>query len=690
MNATDSRLFRRHLSPVAAIAFGLLLQATCWSADQQVNEQKIREAPKVLRASEVGVGRLVPDFTLTTLAGKQLRLTDFSTYDGVVIAMTGTGCPLCKKYAPTLANLEKVYQKKNIAFIFINPNSSEAIADLQKEARRLGLSGPYVRDSSRNICGHLDVKTTTEVFVLDRSRTLIYRGAVDDQHGFGYSLEEPRNRYLQNALDALIDERRPLVAATSAPGCELLYDHTLAPEQNQPVTYFNQVARIINANCIECHRDGGIGPMAFESYEQVKDYAGMIANVVKREVMPPWFAAPLTEQGDSDADSSAHWMNDRSLSETERKQLLDWVSAGAPVGNALEAPITPKFPDGWLIGQPDAVFKFAEPIAVKASGTMPYQYVTVETDLDEDKWIQAIEVRPGKIDVVHHVIVSLRSEDIDEVDERDGFWGVYVPGNSTLIYPEGMAKLLPKGAKLRFQMHYTPNGTATEDLTSIGLVFAEREPQYEVKVKGIANTRLRIPPNADNHRVTASIPIPIDVQILSFLPHMHLRGKAAQYELIKNTSNREILLDVPQYDFNWQLVYRLSEPRALQEGDSLRFTSWYDNSVNNPANPDPNKTVKWGQQTYDEMHLGYVEYIVPVSDRSTATLSRKPGKVAQGLRNLSGKLLFRRLDVNGDGVITRDEVRQKMPNNKKAFGSTFDRLDLNGDNELDRQEFSRL
>jgi hypothetical protein len=302
--------------------------------------------------------------------------------------------------------------------------------------------------------------------------------------------------------------------------------------------------------------------------------------------------------------------------------------------------------------------------------------------------VQAIEVRPGNISVVHHVIVALRGID-NEVDERDGYWGAYVPGNSTLVYPDGYARLLPKGAKLRFQMHYTPNGTATEDSTRIGLVFAKEPPRHEVKVAGIANARIRIPPGAGNHQEVASLRLPFDVQILGFLPHMHLRGKAARYEAL-TADGTEVLLDIPRYDFNWQLLYQLAEPRTLRQGDTIRFTCWFDNSENNPANPDPSKTVRWGPQTEDEMHLGYVEYIVPGATPGEGVTGTSPSGGSTESRSHVRGGLFHRLDVNGDGNVTRDEVRQVLPGSTNAAGPIFDRLDQDRDGKIDKAEFSKL
>ena len=604
--------------------------------------------------------------------------------------MTGTGCPLCLKYAPTLGKIEEAYRTRGVEFIFINPNESESEKRIRDAISTHGFNGSYVVDADQVIPQLLSASTTTEVFVLDRTRTLVYRGAVDDQYGIGYSLDSPRHSYLTEALDAVIENDVPEIQATTAPGCELFFDDIAkdavkSVAHSLTVTYHNQISRMIQSHCIECHRDGGIGPMPFETFEQVQDYAGMIRNVIKRGVMPPWFAA--TDSG-SEKSSHVHWANDRTLPDDVKRELFAWIDAGTPEGDPKDAPLPVTFPDGWLIGKPDAVFEFPKPIAVKADGIMPYKNVTVETNLNEDRWVKAIEVRPSNPSVVHHVIVSVRGGE-RELDERDGYWGAYVPGNSTLIYPEGYARLLPKDTKLRFQMHYTPNGTATEDSTRIGVIFAKEPPQYEVKVAGISNARIRIPPGAANHKEEAAIRLPFDVEVLSFLPHMHLRGKAARYDLLSG-GETETLLDIPKYDFNWQLIYQLAEPRPMSAGDTIRFTCWFDNSADNPANPDPTREVRWGQQTEDEMHLGYVEYIVPGAKPGESPEGMRRAKAGTAVRRAINVGLFRRLDVNGDGFVARSEVRKRMPGNRAAAGEIFDGLDANKDDRLDSEEFSKL
>ena len=657
-------------------------------------ESPVRRGPQLIKPGEYGIGKQIPQLSFTDITGRTHLLSDFADQTAIVIAMTGTGCPLCLKYAPTLANIERQYRDRGVEFIFVNPNQSEQLQALNNAVQTHGFQGPYVQDGKRELPKALQANTTTEVFVLDRARILVYRGSVDDQYGFGYALQAPRRAFLVDALDAVLEGRTPATQATTSPGCELSYQSVDVAET--PITYHNRISRIIQVNCLDCHRTGGTAPMAFERYDAVKDYAGMIADVVERKIMPPWFAAPTADQ-QHDGPNGLHWANDRSLSPAEKNDLMSWINAGVPEGDPADKPLTKHFPDGWLIGKPDATFRLPHPIEVKATGTMPYQYATVETNLPEDKWVKAIEIRPSALDVVHHVIVSIKSESrgAKKVNE---FWAGYAPGNSTWVYPEGYARRLPKGAKLRFEMHYTPNGRSTQDQTQIGLTFSEDPPRHEVKVAPIANRKLSIPAGAANHEVFADLRLPYDAQILSFLPHMHLRGKAARYELLSGT-HKTTLLDVPHYDFNWQLLYRLVQPLALRRGDTIRFTGWFDNSSGNPANPDPKTVVKWGEQTDDEMHVGYIEYVVtgatpgePVAAMKAGQSVRQPGPSRSSDNNqheikIGGHLVQRKavvdalkkLDRDNDGRVTRSQIPKKQI-------QIFNAIDANSDGVVTREE----
>jgi thiol-disulfide isomerase/thioredoxin len=552
----------------------------------------VKNAPKVLRGSEVGVGRLIPDATFTDLAGKPGKLSDFRSSNLTVIAFTSNTCPIGKKYSPSLARIEKEYGAKGVAFLFVNPTATDKVD-------ASAFAGRYVHDTDGKLTATLGATATTEVFVLDAARTVLYRGAIDDQYGLGYSLDSPRNKYLTVALEEALVGKVPFTAATTAPGCSLEPDSAKAPPV--ALSYHARIERIVQANCVECHRAGGVGPFSLEKYEDVVAHKGMLKKVVEKGTMPPWLAAPGKAE-------HSPFANDRSLTEADKKDLLAWLGGDLKQGDVADAPLSRKYESGWLIGKPDAEFQIPKPIAVKAEGTMAYQNVKVETDFTEDRWVQALEVQPTAREVVHHVLVFAGPKGA-RLNEN-GFFAVYVPGNNVLSYPDGYAKKLPKGATLHFQIHYTPNGKATTDQTKLGVVFAKEAPRYEIQVAGIANTSFQIPAGADNYQVTARIPVPFDAKVLALFPHAHLRGKAAKFDIKTPDGKTETLLDVPHYDFNWQLQYRFAEPPSAPRGSVVTYTAWYDNSDKNPANPDPKKTVRWGQQTYEEMHLGYVEYVI--------------------------------------------------------------------------------
>lgn len=334
-----------------------------------------------------------------------------------------------------------------------------------------------------------------------------------------------------------------------------------------------------------------------------------------------------------------------------------------------------------MIGKPDVVKQIPEPISIKATGRMPYKHVRVKTDFKEDRWVQAVEIQPTSPAVVHHVLVFIQDGSArGSVDERSGFFAAYVPGNSYQIYPEGLAKRLPAGASLVFQLHYTPNGKATTDQTRLAIKFADEQPKHMIRNIGVANHRISIPPGADNHPEQASLRVPSDVKLLAFMPHMHLRGKAVRYDLVLPNGERQSLLDIPRYDFNWQLEYRLADPLEVPQGSNLEVYAWYDNSKNNPANPDPTTTVRWGPQTEDEMLIGYVEYYIPsesIEDIEDSSSAKSPprDKMLERIfqradRDGDGKVtpeefprerVFQRIDLNSDGLITLEELREAAP-----------------------------
>ncbi len=393
-------------------------------------------------------------------------------------------------------------------------------------------------------------------------------------------------------------------------------------------TFYKDVLPILQQHCQTCHRDGEIAPMPLVTYDEALRWADSIGETVRSRKMPPWFADPCC----------GHFSDDPTLTEEQIATISNWAAAQAPAGTPREAPPPRKWAAGWNISQPDLVLRMPQAVPIPARGDVEYTYEIVPSGFNEGKWIQMSEIRPSARGNVHHAVVYIRPPDSKwlrgapvgerftasslgdeglrhQAHETDAdMLLVYAPGSSPDSWPEGMAKFIPAHSDLVFQMHYTTNGKAASDQTSVGLVFSKAPPIQRVLTLQLANDhdRIPIPPNTDNYRVEVHGTLPNDATLLSFFPHMHLRGKRFEYNLVRPDHNVETLLRV-NYDFYWQLSYRLAQPIPLKAGTELQAVAWYDNSRNNPHNPDPNSPVQWGDQTYNEMMVGFFDVAVPAS-----------------------------------------------------------------------------
>ena len=591
------------------LALALLVGVSCLALAPSAAEEQagadLAQAPTPENAERLGVGRRVGDLAYVDLAGTPGKLSDHATRKALVIAFTNTHCPVCRKYGPRLAALEKRFAPRGVGFLFVNPSPEEDPARIRQQAAAWGFQGPYVHDTKSALTTPLGTRTTGEVFVLDAARTLRYRGAVDDQHGVGWSRDAPRVHLLAAALEHVLAGTRPDPAATSAPGC--LVGGAPTASASPDITWHEDVSRIVQHRCLPCHRAGESAPFVLQDHADVKAKAAMIRWVVEERRMPPWFAGP----------GSLPMKNDHDLTPRERKELLAWIDAGCPEGDPKAAPLPRSFESGWRIGTPDVIYRLPKEQHIPATGTVRYRYVDVDAKLTEDRWVQAFEVRPTSPQVVHHVLVfcqypkdhpRYRDRPQDRFGLR-GYFAAMVPGQGHVRYPAGTAKFMPRGTRLRFQLHYTTNGTAATDRTELGLIFAKEKPAREVRTTAVSTVRFRIPPGAANHRVSSTYMLPLDATLLGFTPHMHLRGKSYRYDLLLPDGTRKLLLDVPRYDFNWQLHYALRQPLRVPAGSRIKGTAHYDNSADNPANPDPTATVGHGEQTWDEMMIGYIDWV---------------------------------------------------------------------------------
>jgi mono/diheme cytochrome c family protein len=559
------------------------------------------------------------------------------------------------------------------------PSPRRAIADdLQQFAAEFKLGFPVVKDENNLVADKFQAERMSEVFILDSGLQIRYRGRIDDRYRPGITRTQPEIREdLRIALEELLAGKTVSVPRTTATGC--LIGRVKETSASAKVTYSRDVAKVLQRNCVECHRAGEIGPFALTDYEEVAGWADTILEVVEDGRMPPWHANPR----------HGEFANSRHMPEEDKQVLREWVAAGAPRGDGADLP--PPLPPAktWQLDRdPDLVIAMrGRPFVVPAEGTVEYQYFVVDPGFTEDKWVTGAQVLPGSRSVVHHAIVFVRPPNVQQF--RGVSWlTAYVPGQRAAMLPPGHGRHVPAGSKLVFQMHYTPNGSQQSDVTRVGLLFGnESEITHEVFSQIGLEQEFEIPPHAKDYSVTVEPRrFPSHGKLLAVAPHMHLRGKS--FRLISHTEGKEsVLLDVPRYDFNWQHVYEFAEPLPLRSIGRLEFRVTFDNSKANPVNPDPTQHVTWGDQTWEEMAVAFFEIAVPrqrggASEReataNAADATKRQTKITQFAANF-----LQRFDANEDGQVDRSE----LPLATERFG--FQSLDANRDDRLSRTEVER-
>jgi hypothetical protein len=426
-----------------------------------------------------------------------------------------------------------------------------------------------------------------------------------------------------------------------------------------PVTFNKDVLPILQNNCQSCHRPNQIAPMSFLTYQDVRPWAQAMKSAVLTKKMPPWFADP----------KYGHFSNERKLSDTEIKTLVRWAETGAPEGDAKDKPAPREFaPEGWNI-KPDLILAMPKPYTVPADGVVEYTYVVIPTGFTKDTWVTAAEILPGNRQVMHHVIAFVRPPGsqwlkdakpgepfVPVIHKRDAngaavgtdprspdphaqggrgqnpqaaaqneFLVAYVPGiqPQTFNLTGNSAKLIPAGSDIVFQMHYTPNGAAGTDVTKVGLVLAKEAPKARYLTLPAMTFQFAIPANDANYEVHSQVTFDQDAQLVWLQPHMHLRGKDFEYRLVYPSGTSETALKVPNYSFSWQLGYDEAKPIVLPKGTRMECTAHFDNSANNPANPNPNAVVKWGDQSWEEMMIGWFGVVVDANSDPAKIVKRE-------------------------------------------------------------------
>jgi thiol-disulfide isomerase/thioredoxin len=589
-------------------------------------------------AIDRGLGQRLGNFTLNDAeSGRPYSLYGFAGKKAAVLVFMGTECPLVKLYSPRLAELNKEYRGKDVVFLGIFPNAHEDEAAIRDHARSHGIDFLVFKDRGNAVADLAMIERTPEVVLLDGRAKVRYRGAIDDQYGQGTRKADSVHHYLKDALDALLESKPIATTATTAPGClidraevkqPVVARQRIRPASNElqdaydaidagashevgEVTYASNVAKILQEKCQSCHRPGEVAPFSLQTYDDARKHSAMIREVVDNRRMPPWHADPR----------HGSFANDRSLTPIERDTLLAWVDQGSPLGDPSRIPAPKTFAEGWTIGTPDLVFEMPKDYTVPAQGVLDYVRFRVPTNFTEDKWIQAAEAQPGDRSVVHHIVayVDTHKDKDSKSDSGDlDHLCAYAPGDLPSQFPLGTAKKIPAGADLILELHYTPIGQMKIDRSRIGLILAKEPVTREAKTIPILRMDFIIPPGEDNVGVSASMTLPFDVRLLSLFPHMHLRGKDFRYNLTIPGQPERTLLSVPAYDFGWQSYYILDQPLDLPKGSRIDCLAHYDNSSKNPSNPDPSKLVRWGDQTFDEMMIGYIDIDFPIKPPSDA------------------------------------------------------------------------
>lgn len=591
------RLPRRLLLPLLAFA-----SLTIHSQRVLGNELGTEEL-----GTESHIGKTISRFTLDNCYGRAISLDTFANKKAIVVAFLGTECPLAKLYGPRLEKLQQTFGTDDLAVIGINSNRQDSLTEVLAYSHRHEITFQMLKDLGNKVADIFAAERTPEVFLLDSSFTVRYHGRIDDQYYVGGSRARPEISELSEAIKQLLSGEDVTVPETPVEGCHIGRVKSVSPTGS--ITFTKHIAPIFNNHCMRCHREGEIAPFNLTRYEDVVGWEDTILEVIEEDRMPPWFANP----------KHGEFANDPRLSSDQKDLIFTWIENGMPKGNLADLPTQPEFTEGWQIPQPDQVLTMPESFPVPAEGIVDYQYFVIDPEWMEDKYIVATEARPQNRSVVHHILLYVippNTPPRDYFRTRGPILAGYAPGAIPLTTPDGVAIKVQAGSQLLFEMHYTPNGYAQKDQSCVGLCFAKEPSKIKRELKGDAASypprQLIIEPHdPDKQLIQDSRKTKRKVALISMTPHMHLRGKSFRYDLIDAKTDHviETLLDVPAYDFNWQLKYILKKPKIIRPGQFIRCTAIFDNSASNLANPAPDQRVRWGPQSDDEMMIGFMEYI---------------------------------------------------------------------------------
>jgi hypothetical protein len=527
----------------------------------------------------------VGDFALLDDHGEFHQISRYIHRSAVVMMSYSPSCAAMGSKLESFQALRAKYAENNIEFLLIDSSPSQKLND--------SFDVPMLRDSGQLVTEALEIANAGEVMVFNPERlSLFYRGPVDGD--LGDTLESVVNDQIRDTIES------------ETFGCALEFPVREMHASNPP-DYSTEVALVVLKNCSECHRWGGVGPFALDSYVSVLGWSPMIREVLLNKRMPPMQVDP----------SIGHSSGAKYISTEDRQTLIHWMAAGAPRGDGevdpLElVPIEKVFE--WELGEPDFIVE-TPPNDVPAVGVQDYVYSEAELTFDEDKWVRAFQYRPDKEAVLHHLMTFVSSPEEDfwgaeryENSVTRRFVGSYIPGaNPATQFPEGAAVFIPKGYKLSMQSHYVSNGVATTDETAIGLYFSEKKDNKEILTQAVSS-RFVIPPYENNHPMHASYQFSDAAQLTAVRSRMNFRGKKMKFTLETPDGVMRDIFSIPAYNYGWQPNYILDQAQAIPAGGIVHVTGAFDNSLSNPFNPDPTQEVEFGINSWEEMFTGYLTF----------------------------------------------------------------------------------
>jgi mono/diheme cytochrome c family protein/peroxiredoxin len=596
-----SMLFR----PILLIV--LLISA---ASAQPASKPALIRTARVQDPVPLGVGRFVQDLTLEPLTGDKQSLSSLlKGKKGVVIAMTSVGCPAAMKYIPRLASLEDEFAKQGVAFVFVNVERAETDPDMRRVISDQRLDGPYLADRDGSIAAALGARTTTEVFVIDAARTLVFRGGVDDQYGIGSALPAPKVNFLKDAVAAMLAGARPTIRATWPPGCVLDEPPAAEPKpDNAPPTYSAEIARIVHENCVQCHRPGGGAPFALESYQNLIARAPMVEAVVRDGLMPPSLGIAR------DDNTPSPWAHDRSMPPRDKERLLTWLASDKPMGDESHQPLgLPPSTSSWDIGVPDLVV-FTPAVKLEAQGGLRHARVVtamparseaeIARNLGPDRWVRAMEFRPMEAKTFHHAVIWIMEPGMalpgpGEVPTSLQLLGAYGPGDSVIRLRPGAARRVPEGSVIVVDMYLTPVGKDMNVALRLGFLL-DKESNSQTRTLIVSDPALKLAPGVTNAAVECERTLDQDTTLRAVVPLLGPRAKALHVSANFPDGTSTVLLDAPRYEFRWRPRFELLEPLTLPKGTRLVVRGTFDNSESNPTNPNPAHEAAAGVDELDE------------------------------------------------------------------------------------------